>query len=141
VKEHQLVFLTGLHRSGTTLLARLLAAHPRCDAGLHPDWVHVLRYEQLVRDPSGAPRGILEFLEHEPIPPSEPVESGENETYFGQWRDIQRDPRMRAYLDLVSLWYERRRARYMTSTIGKRVSTSRQAAAKSAVPTSPVKSE
>jgi hypothetical protein len=30
---------------------------------------------------------------------------------------------------------------YMTSTIGKRVSRSTQAAAKSAVPTSPVKSE
>jgi len=26
--EHRLVFLAGLHRSGTTLLARLLAAHP-----------------------------------------------------------------------------------------------------------------
>jgi Sulfotransferase family len=28
VEGHQLVFLGGLHRSGTTLLARLLAAHP-----------------------------------------------------------------------------------------------------------------
>src|ERR1700745_4310296 len=27
--EHKLVFLAGLHRSGTTLLARLLAAHPQ----------------------------------------------------------------------------------------------------------------
>ena len=26
--EHRFVFLAGLHRSGTTLLARLLAAHP-----------------------------------------------------------------------------------------------------------------
>src|SRR6202035_1163535 len=26
--EHKLVFLAGLHRSGTTLRARLLAAHP-----------------------------------------------------------------------------------------------------------------
>jgi hypothetical protein len=25
---HRFVFLAGLHRSGTTLLARLLAAHP-----------------------------------------------------------------------------------------------------------------
>jgi len=28
VDEHRFVFLAGLHRSGTTLLARLLAAHP-----------------------------------------------------------------------------------------------------------------
>ena len=28
MEGHQLVFLAGLHRSGTTLLARLLAAHP-----------------------------------------------------------------------------------------------------------------
>ena len=28
VEEHRFVFLAGLHRSGTTLLARLLAAHP-----------------------------------------------------------------------------------------------------------------
>jgi hypothetical protein len=28
VEGHKLVFLAGLHRSGTTLLARLLAAHP-----------------------------------------------------------------------------------------------------------------
>jgi len=27
VEGHQFVFLAGLHRSGTTLLARLLAAH------------------------------------------------------------------------------------------------------------------
>ena len=29
---HRLVFLAGLHRSGTTLLARLLAAHPEVSA-------------------------------------------------------------------------------------------------------------
>jgi N-acetyl-gamma-glutamylphosphate reductase len=28
MEGHKLVFLAGLHRSGTTLLARLLAAHP-----------------------------------------------------------------------------------------------------------------
>ena len=30
----------------------------------------------------------------------------------GQWQDLKRDLRMRAYLDLVSLWYERRVRRY-----------------------------
>jgi hypothetical protein len=70
--------------------------------------VHVLSYEQLVGDPEGVLRGIFEFLEVEPIPPSEPVEAGANEKYFRQWQELKRDPRMRAYLDLVSLRYERR---------------------------------
>jgi hypothetical protein len=29
MEGHRFVFLAGLHRSGTTLLARLLAAHPQ----------------------------------------------------------------------------------------------------------------
>lgn len=74
--------------------------------------VHVLQYEQLVRDPAGLLREIFEFLELDPIPPSEPVQPGANEKYFRQWRDLKRDPRMRAYLDLVSLRYERRVRRY-----------------------------
>ncbi|HEY3462303.1 MAG TPA: sulfotransferase [Gaiellaceae bacterium] len=73
---------------------------------------HVLQYEQLVRDPAGVLREIFEFLELDPIEPSEPVEPGANEKYFRQWRDMKRDPRMRAYLDLVSLRYERRVRRY-----------------------------
>ena len=74
--------------------------------------VHVLQYEQLVRDPESVLRGIFEFLEIDPIPPSEPVEQGANEGYFAQWRELKVDPRMRAYLDLASLWYERRVRRY-----------------------------
>jgi hypothetical protein len=74
--------------------------------------VHVLRYEQLVRDPTGVLREIFGFLGLEPIPPSEPVQPGANERYFEQWRGLKRDPRMRAYLDAVSLWYERRVRRY-----------------------------
>ena len=74
--------------------------------------VHVLTYEQLVRDPAGVLRGIFEFLALDPIPPSEPVEDGANEKYFQQWQALKRDLRMRAYLDLVSLRYERRMRRY-----------------------------
>jgi hypothetical protein len=74
--------------------------------------VHVLQYEQLVRDPTGVLRDIFEFLELDPIPPSEPVEGGANEKYFAQWKELKRDLRMRAYLDLVSLRYERRVRRY-----------------------------
>jgi hypothetical protein len=74
--------------------------------------VHVLQYEQLVSDPETVLREIFEFLELDPIPPSEAVETGANEKYFRRWRELKRDPRMRAYLDLVSLWYERRMRRY-----------------------------
>ena len=74
--------------------------------------VYVLAYEQLVRDPEGVLRGIFEFLGLEPIAPSEPVEDGANEKYFRQWQELKRDLRMRAYLDLVSLRYERRVRRY-----------------------------
>jgi hypothetical protein len=74
--------------------------------------VSVVSYEDLVRDPSAVLRGIFEFLEVEPIPPSQPVEAGANEKYFRQWNQLKRDPRMRAYLDLVSLRYERRMRRY-----------------------------
>jgi hypothetical protein len=74
--------------------------------------VHVLTYEQLVRDPAAVVRGIFEFLELDPIPPSESVEGGANEKYFDQWRAMKRNLRMRAYLDLVSLRYERRVRRY-----------------------------
>ena len=76
------------------------------------DRVHVLHYEQLVQDPDGELRGIFEFLELDRIPPSETVEQGANERYFRQWRELKRDPRMRAYLDLASLWYERPVRRY-----------------------------
>ena len=74
--------------------------------------VHVLTYEQLVRDPSDVLRGIFEFLELDPIASSEPVEGGANEKYFRQWQAMKRDLRMRAYLDLVSLRYECRMRRY-----------------------------
>jgi hypothetical protein len=76
------------------------------------DRVHVVTYEQLVHEPVDVLRGIFDFLELDPIPPSEPVQGGANERYYEQWKRLKRDPRMRAYLDLVSLWYERRVRHY-----------------------------
>ena len=70
--------------------------------------VHVIRYEDLVRQPEEVLGGIFAFLGLEPVPPAEPVEGGADERYFRQWRELQRDPRMRVYLTLASLWYERR---------------------------------
>ena len=102
---------------GTRRYDRLLAHWLRCHALFEADRehlgrVHVLTYEQLVRDPAGVLRGIFEFLGLEPIPPDEPVQPGANERYFRQWRELKRDPRMRAYLGLVSLRYERRARHY-----------------------------
>lgn len=74
--------------------------------------VHVIRYEDLVREPEPVLRGVFEFLELEPIPPNEPVEAGADERYIAQWRDLKRDPRMRAYLDLTELRYDRRVRRF-----------------------------
>jgi len=85
--------------------------------------VHVLRYEELVREPEAVLRGVFDFLGVEPIPPSEPVEPGADEEYFRRWRALKRDPRMRIYLDLASLWYERRTRRFGYSLLapGRRV--------------------
>ena len=73
----------------------------------HLERVHVLTYEQLVREPESTLRGIFESLELDPVPPSEPVEDGANEKYFRQWDEMKRDPLMRAYLDLTELRYQR----------------------------------
>ena len=95
------------------LLEHWLRCHALFEADReHLERVHVVQYEQLVRDPAGVLHEIFEFLELEPIPPSEPVEQGANDRYFRQWQELKRDPRMRAYLDLASLWYERRVRRY-----------------------------
>jgi Sulfotransferase family len=102
---------------GTRRYDRLFEHWLRCHALFeadreHLERVHVLQYEQLVADPAAMLREIFEFLGLEPIPPSEPVDTGANEKYFRRWKELKHDPRMRAYLDLVSLWYERRVRRY-----------------------------
>ena len=83
----------------------------------HLGRVHLLRYEQLVSDPAGQLRKIFEFLRVEPIAPSEAVETQANEMYFRRWKKLKRDPRMRAYLDLVSVRYERQMRGYGYSLI------------------------
>lgn len=102
---------------GTRRYDRMFEHWLRCHALFEADRehlgrVHVLTYEQLVRDPEATLREIFEFLELAPVPPNESVEGGANEKYFRQWRDMKHDLRMRAYLDLVSLWYELRVRRH-----------------------------
>jgi len=110
---------------GTRRYDRMFEHWLRCHALFEDDRkhlarAHVLTYEQLVRDPAGVLKGIFGFLGLDPIPPSEPVESGANEKYFRQWRELKRDLRMRAYLDLVALRYERRVRRYGYSLLSPR---------------------
>jgi hypothetical protein len=107
---------------GTRRYHRLLEHWLRCHDLFAADrekleQVHVLHYEELLHDPAGMLRGIFEFLGLEPIPPSEPVKTGANEAYFRQWRELKRDPRMRLYLDLTSVWYERRMRRWSYSLL------------------------
>jgi Sulfotransferase family len=110
---------------GTRRYDRMFEHWLRCHALFeadreHLERVHVLTYEQLVRDPARVLGGIFGFLGLEPIPPSEPVEDGANEKYFRQWQELKRDLRMRAYLDLVSLRYERPVRRYGYSLLSPR---------------------
>jgi hypothetical protein len=96
---------------GTRRYDRMFEHWLRCHALFqadreHLDRVHVLTYEQLVRDPATELRSVFEFLEVEPTAPSESVDTKANAKYFRRWKELKRDPRMRAYLDLVSLRYE-----------------------------------
>lgn len=102
---------------GTRRYDQMLEHWLRCHALFeadrdHLERVHVLQYEELVRDPAGTLRATFEFLELESIAPSEQIEGGANEKYFRQWQEMKHDLRMRAYLDVVSLRYERPVRRY-----------------------------
>ena len=80
----------------------------------------MIRYEDLVREPEPVLLGVFEFLELDPIPPSEAVEADANERYFAQWQALKRDPRMRAYLNLSAFRYERRARRFNYSLLRPR---------------------
>lgn len=74
--------------------------------------VHLVRYEQFVCEPEQVLRGIFDFLGVDPVPPSETVQPDADDRYFARWRALKRAPLMGAYLDLASLWYERRVRRF-----------------------------
>jgi hypothetical protein len=102
---------------GTRRYDRMFEHWLRCHALFEADRkhlgrVHVLTYEQLVHDPAVVLEEVCEFLQVEPIPPAEQVETGANDKYFRRWKELKHDPRMRAYLDLVSLKYEHRVRHY-----------------------------
>jgi hypothetical protein len=109
----------------TRRFGRLLEHWLRCHEIFEADksrleHVHVIRYEDLVREPEPVLRGVFEFLQLDPIPPNEQVEAGANERYFAQWQAVKRDPRMRAYLDIAQLRCERRARRWGYSLLRPR---------------------
>lgn len=76
------------------------------------DRVHVVRYEQLVRDPDACLTRVQEFLGLEPRALPHGVRAGTDERYFERWRGLARYPGMRVYLALIALRYERRLRRF-----------------------------
>lgn len=109
---------------GTRRYDRLLEHWLRCHEIFQRDRpklerVHVIRYEDLVREPESVLSGVFEFLGVDPIPPSEPV-NDQDGRYFQEWQELKRDPRMRLYLDLAALRYERRSRRFGYSLLRPR---------------------
>src|ERR1041385_8014493 len=81
VEGHRLVFLAGLHRSGTTLLARLLAAHPEVsgfsDTGVPADEGQHLQTVYPAAKEYGGP-GRFGFAPESHLTEASPLVSEEN---------------------------------------------------------------
>lgn len=86
----------------------------------HLERVHLVHYERLVAEPEAVLAETFHWLGLDPIAPSEPVASDANQRYFERWRELKRDPRMRLYLDLASLRFERRARRWGYSLLRPR---------------------
>jgi len=93
---------------------RLVAHWLRCHELFEEDRprlarVHVLLYEELVRDPATSLAAVLEFLGLEGDPPQAELDPGSNRRYLERWRALRADGlAWRAYLGLVGARYERR---------------------------------
>ena len=73
----------------------------------HISRLAVLRYEDLVRDPSAALSRVLAFVGIDATLDSDlPVRKGINDKYFDRWNGRRRDPLRRAYFTGVANRYE-----------------------------------
>jgi hypothetical protein len=72
----------------------------------HLHRVHVLRYEDLVRDPDGELGAVFGFLDLEPVAADVEMREGINDRYFAEWRARRRSAARAAYLELVERRYE-----------------------------------
>jgi Sulfotransferase family len=78
----------------------------------HLERVHVLLYEDLVRDPHAALAGILGFLGLEGDLSAD-LDPGSNRRYFERWRALERSGLFwRAYFPALAARYERRTRRF-----------------------------
>ena len=79
----------------------------------HLERVHVLLYEDLVRDPAAALAGVFGFLGLEGDPPAADLDPGPNRRYFERWRGLAKSGLFwRAYFPLLTARYERRTRRF-----------------------------
>jgi Sulfotransferase family len=74
--------------------------------------VHVLTYEELVRDAQPTLARLCAALGLDPAPPTAPLETGWNERHFEAWRALKEDPVMRTYLACTRILYEHRVMRF-----------------------------
>jgi Sulfotransferase family len=99
----------GLHR----LVRHWLVCHERFAADRpRLAQVHVVRYEDLVRDPADTLAGVFGFLGLDGSPRPVDVDSGPNRRYLERWEELKNEPFMRLYLGLTELRYERRARRF-----------------------------
>jgi hypothetical protein len=73
--------------------------------------VHVLTYEELVRDPQPTFARLCTALGLDPAPTA-PLETGWNERHFEAWRALNEDPVMRTYLACTRILYEHKVRRF-----------------------------
>ena len=90
-----------------SLLEHWLVCHETCMSDLrHLARVHVLSYEEFIRDPEGSLRGVYQFVGLEPHSARFTIKKSVNESYLAQWhRDVTRDRRLEE--DIQSRFGER----------------------------------
>jgi Sulfotransferase family len=96
------------------LVEHWLRCHELFDADRpHLERVHVLLYEDLVRDPATTLAGILGFLGLSGDPPSTDLDPGSNRRYFERWHALERSGLFwRAYFPALRARYEGRVRRF-----------------------------
>jgi len=86
----------------------------------HLRQVHVVRYENLVRDPDAEMARVFDFLGLDAVDAERTIRQGVNEQYFKTWDERARHPVKRVYLTATAARYERRARRFGYSLLHPR---------------------